>query len=99
MNVYADLGLADAGEMLIKAQLVSAIAAIIKRRRMTLDKASTLLGIAQAELTDILRGNFRNTSGTTMLQCLTLLGHDVQIVIIKTVSGSRKIGHMSVLSA
>ena len=34
-NVYADLGLADADETLIKARLVSRIAEIIKRKGLT----------------------------------------------------------------
>jgi predicted XRE-type DNA-binding protein len=34
-NVYADLGYADADEMLIKAQLVAKIAEIIKRKSLT----------------------------------------------------------------
>jgi len=34
-NVYADLGRADADEMLVKAQLASKIGDIIKRRKLT----------------------------------------------------------------
>ena len=41
-NVYADLGFADAGEMLIKAQLVSKIAVIIKRIGLSQTQAARL---------------------------------------------------------
>ncbi|MCH4564372.1 helix-turn-helix domain-containing protein [Halomonas sp. EGI 63088] len=34
-NVYADLGMPDAEEMLIKAQFAAKIGEIIKRRRLT----------------------------------------------------------------
>jgi len=35
INVYADLGIADAEEMLVKAQLATKIAEIIKLRKLT----------------------------------------------------------------
>jgi hypothetical protein len=35
MNVYADLGVSDADEMLVKAQLASTITEIIKLRKLT----------------------------------------------------------------
>ena len=44
-NVYADLGFADADDMLIKAQLVSKIAEIIKRKGLTQTQAAQLLGM------------------------------------------------------
>jgi predicted XRE-type DNA-binding protein len=97
-NVYADLGLADADEMLVKAQLATKIAEIIKDRKLTQTQASTLLGMSQPKLSNMIRGHFRGISETKMLECLTLLGRDVQIVV-KPVSRSRKTGHMSVLFA
>jgi len=98
MNVYADLGVADAEEMLVKAQLASKIAEIIKLRKLTQTQASSLLGMTQPKLSNLLRGRFRGISETKMLECMTLLGRDVQIVV-KPVSRSRKTGHVSVLFA
>ncbi len=97
-NVYADLGLADAGEMLVKAQLAAKISEIIKLRKLTQTEASALLGMPQPKLSNMLRGRFRGISETKMLECLTLLGRDVQIVV-KPGSRSRKTGHMSVIFA
>lgn len=97
-NVYADLGMPDAEEMLIKAQLATTIAEIIKQRRMTQVQAAELLSMPQPKLSNMLRGRFRGISEAKMLECLTRLGRDVQIVI-KTASRSRKTGHVSVLSA
>ncbi len=97
-NVYADLGIPDAEEMLVKAQLASKIAEIIKQRRMTQVQAAELLGMPQPKLSNMLRGRFRGISETKMLECLTRLGRDVQIVI-KAASRPRKTGHVSVLSA
>ena len=97
-NVYADLGMPDAEEMLVKAQLATKIAEIIKQRRITQMQAAELLGLPQPKLSNMLRGRFRGISEAKMLECLTKLGRDVQIVI-KTASRSRKTGHVSVLSA
>jgi len=97
-NVYADLGMPDAEEMLVKAQRATTIAEIIKQRIMTQVQAAELLGMPQPKLSNLLRGRFRGISEAKMLECLTRLGRDVQIVI-KTASWSRKTGHVSVLSA
>lgn len=97
-NVYADLSMTNAEEMLVKAQLATKIAEIIKQRRITQVQAAELLGMPQPKLSNMLRGRFRGISEVKMLECLTRLGRDVQIVI-RTASRSRKTGHVSVLSA
>ena len=94
-NVYADLGMPDAEEMLVKAQLSTKIAEIIKLRKMTQTQAAEVLGIPQPKLSNMLRGRFRGISEAKMLECLTRLGRDVQIVI-KPSSKARKIGRVSV---
>ena len=98
MNIYADIGVADAEEMLVKAQLAAKIAEIIKLRKLTQMQAAALLGMPQPKLSNMLRGRFRGISEAKMLECMTLLGRDVQIVV-KPVSRSRKTGHVSVLFA
>ncbi len=80
-NVYADLGFPDADEMLIKAQLASRIAEIIKRRRLTQTAAAELIGLPQPKLSGLLRGQFRGVSEAKMLACLTRLGRDVRIMV------------------
>ena len=98
MNVYADLGVANADEMLVKAQLATKIAEIVKVRKMTQVQAASLLGMPQPKLSNMLRGQFRGISETKMLECLTLLGRDVQIVV-KSASRTRKTGNVSVVFA
>ena len=97
-NVYADLGMADAEEMLVKAQLATEIGDIIKRRKLTQVQAAELLGISQPKLSGLLRGQFRGISESKMLECLTRLGRDIQIVV-KSVPRSRAEGHVSVVFA
>ena len=95
-NVYADLGMPDAEEMLVKAQLATKIGDIIKRRKLTQVQAAELLGITQPKLSGLLRGQFRGISEAKMLECLTRLGRDVEIVV-KSVPRSRTEGHVSVV--
>ena len=97
-NVYADLGYADADEMLIKAQLVSKIGEIIKRQGFTQTQAAKLLGMPQPKLSNLLRGQFRGFSERRLMDCLTKLGRDVQIVV-KTTPRSRRDGRLSVVFA
>ena len=79
-NVYADLGFADANDMLIKAQLVGKISEILEERGLRQAKAAaTLLGIPQPKLSSMLRGQFRGLSERKLMDCLTRLGQDVQI--------------------
>lgn len=80
-NVYRDLNFPDAEAMKRKAQLVLAINNTIKARRLTQTKAAEIIGLSQPRLSEVLRGRFRVISEAKLLEALTRLGHDVQIVI------------------
>jgi len=80
-NVYADLGLPDADEMLVKAQLVTQISDIIKKEGWTQQEAARVVGLTQPKLSEMLRGKFRGISEAKLLDCLARLGCDVQIVV------------------
>lgn len=80
-NVYADLGMSDAEEMRVKAQLATKIGEIIKARQWTQQHAARLLGMTQPKLSNMLRGQFRGVSEAKMMECLAKLGRDVQIVV------------------
>jgi len=97
-NVYADLGIANAEEMLVKAQLASKIGEIVRHRKLTQARAAELLGIPQPKLSNMLRGQFRGISETKMIECLTRLGSDVEIVVRER-DPERKAGHVSVVFA
>ena len=97
-NVYADLGYGNADEMVIKAQLVTKIAEIIKRKGLTQTKAAALLGMPQPKLSNLLRGQFRGFSERRLMDCLTRLGRDVQIVV-KAAPRSRENGRLSIVFA
>lgn len=83
-NVYADLGYTDAEEMQRKASLAAEIARAIKARHLTQDAAAELLGIDQAKISKITRGQFRGVSEAKLLELVTKLGHNVTIIVGKT---------------
>ncbi len=83
-NVYADLGYVDSEDMLVKAQLVTKIADIIRQRGLTQENAAKLLGLTQPKISRLLKGQFRGISERRLLHCLTRLGRDVQIVVRPT---------------
>jgi predicted XRE-type DNA-binding protein len=97
-NVYADLGIADADEMLVKAKLASKIGEIIQDRGWSQMEASEVLGLPQPKLSNMLRGHFRGISEAKMMDCLTRLGRDVRIVIGKE-GRKAMIGRVDVFSA
>ncbi len=70
-NVFADLGRPNAGEHLLKAQLVTRIEKIIRQRKLKQVEAAALLGLTQPDLSRLLRGNFREYSVERLLRLLT----------------------------
>ncbi|WP_304350039.1 helix-turn-helix domain-containing protein [Comamonas testosteroni] len=83
-NVYADLGYPDAAEMQRKSSLAAEIARAIKARHLTQAAAADLLGIDQAKVSKITRGQFRGVSEAKLLELVATLGHDVTIIVGKT---------------
>jgi predicted XRE-type DNA-binding protein len=80
-NVFADLGLPDAGEHFVKAQLVFKIDTILKERGLKQVEAGRLLGIPQPDVSKMLRGEFRQFSVERLLRFLVALDHDVELVV------------------
>jgi len=80
-NVYADLGMEDADEMMVKALLATKIGEIIDGRNWIQQQAAEVLGINQPKLSKMLRGQFRGINESKMLDCLAHLGRDAQIVV------------------
>lgn len=90
-NVFADLGLADAGEHLIKAGLVVKIDRIIQQRNLTQAAAADLIGIDQPKVSAMLAGQFRGYSVERLMRFLVALGHDVEIVVKRRKRGTAEL--------
>ena len=80
-DVYADLGYPDADEMLVKAKLVSTISEIVGSKGFTQVETAKILGLTQPKVSALLRGQFRGISERKLIDCLTRLGRDVEIVV------------------
>lgn len=80
-NVFADLGLADAEEHLIKAGLVLKLDRIIRERGLTQSAAAQAMGIDQPKVSAMLAGQFRGYSVERLMRFLVALGQDVEIVV------------------
>ena len=80
-NVFADLDLPNAEEMLAKAELAQKINAIITRRRLTQAEAAKLLGVDQPKVSALKRGRLSGFSLERLMRFLLLLGRDVEIVV------------------
>ena len=80
-NIFADLGLPNAEEHLVKAKLMFKIDTIMKNRRLKQAAAARLLGIQQPDVSKMLRGEFRQFSVERLMKFLVALGQDVEIVV------------------
>jgi predicted XRE-type DNA-binding protein len=78
-NVFKDLGLPDADELKIKSGLAIEITRGVKRLGLTQQEAGRKMGISQAKVSGLMRGNFSNLSETKLMECLNRLGYDIEI--------------------
>lgn len=80
-NVFADLGLDAPEELLARAKLMAAIAAIVRGRGLTQAAAARVLGVDQPKVSALLRGRVSGFSTERLMRFLTALGKDVRIVV------------------
>jgi predicted XRE-type DNA-binding protein len=94
-NVFADLGLPNSEQELIKAQLTLQIYTILKSSGMTQAEIAKILGVRQPQVSLLMRNRAGNFSVGRLMEFLTALRQDVEI----TVRPSRKEhGALSVIS-
>jgi predicted XRE-type DNA-binding protein len=90
-NIFKDLGLENADELLLKAEIISELSQLMKQRKLTQADAAKLTGIAQPDLSGLLRGRIRGFSIERLLLMLNAFGRDVEVVV-RPVPRSRKQG-------
>ena len=95
-NVFADLGLPNPEQELVKAQLTLQIYSILKASGLTQVELAKTLGVQQPQISLLMRNRAGNFSVGRLMEFLTALRQDVEI----TVRPSRKEhGALSVVSA
>ncbi|RJQ44985.1 MAG: XRE family transcriptional regulator [Gaiellales bacterium] len=82
--------------MLMKAQLVTQIKTILKRKGISHAQAAELLGMREARISALFKGRFDRISDHRLMDCLARLGNDVQITV-KPTPKSRCQGRVSVM--
>lgn len=80
-NVFADLGLPDAEELLLKAQLTMRIAQLIEKKGWTQSQAAERMKLDQPKVSRLLRGELSGFSVDRLLTILNRLGHSVEVRI------------------
>ena len=78
-NLWADVGRPDADEALARAELMSRVTDIIRRRRLTQARAAELLDTNQPTVSDLMRGKLSKFSLGRLMTFLNALGKDVEI--------------------
>jgi len=80
-NIFADIKVAYPERTLARAQIMSSVAEIIKKRNLTQKEASELLDIPQSKVSCLVNGKLSMFSLDHLLMLLNKLGRDVEIII------------------
>ncbi|GAX34893.1 MULTISPECIES: helix-turn-helix domain-containing protein [Nodularia] len=80
-NVFADLGLENPDELLVKAELARKISKIITQQKMSQAEAAELLGVDQPKISALINGKLSGFSTVRLFRFLNALGRDVEIVV------------------
>ncbi len=94
-NVFADLGFPDAGERQAKTRLAMELNAAMKARKLRQVDAAELLGIPQPKISALVNYRLDGFSVERLMEFLTALDRDVEIVIRPRKS---RTGHISVVA-
>jgi predicted XRE-type DNA-binding protein len=79
-NVFADLGLPDADNHFLKAQIVAELYRLTTERKLTQQRAGALMGISQPEVSRLFKGHFREYSVDRLMTFLTVFDRDIEII-------------------
>src|ERR1700741_322036 len=83
-NVFADLGLPNPEQELVKAQLTLQIYTILKSSGMTQVEIAKILGVQQPQVSLLMRNRAGNFSVGRLMEFLTALRQDVEITVRPT---------------
>jgi predicted XRE-type DNA-binding protein len=80
-NVFADLGLPDAGERLVKSRLAALITDIIRKKAWTQAEAADRLNTHQPTISALRKGRLSSITYDRLVGWLVMLGRPVEIRI------------------
>lgn len=97
-NVFADLGFPDSAERHAKLRLAYALNQVLEARKLSQADAANVLGVTQPKVSALRHYKLAGFSVERLMNLLTALDRDVQIVIRRK-PRSRKAGRISVVTA
>jgi predicted XRE-type DNA-binding protein len=97
-NVFADLGFPDAAERQAKLRLAYALNQLLDGRKLSQAEAAGILGVSQPKVSALRNYKLAGFSVERLMNLLTSLGQDVEIVIRRK-PRSRKAARISVVAA
>ena len=80
-NVFADIGVPESEQELVKAKLSMQIYLLIKSRQLTQTEAAKLLGTTQPQMSALMRLRPTSVSVGRLMEFLTILGQDIELTI------------------
>ena len=80
-NVFADIGFANAEEMLLKSELVRQINKAIKERELTSTQTRDMLNLDEEMLSNLSKGSLTELTLENLFRYLNILGRDLEVVL------------------
>lgn len=80
-NVFADIGVPESEQELVKAKLALQIYRLIKSRQLNQSEAAKLLGTTQPQMSALMRLRPTSVSVGRLMEFLTILGQDIELTI------------------
>jgi predicted XRE-type DNA-binding protein len=80
-NIFADLGLEDAEELFTRAQIGFCVFKLLESRKLKQREISTILGIAQSDVSHLMNGHFSRFTIDKLLEFLKRLDQKVIIQV------------------
>jgi predicted XRE-type DNA-binding protein len=87
-NVFADLGVPQPDQELVKADLVRAICTIVSGKGLRQVDVAARLGISQPKVSLLMRGRTDGFSTDHLMRLLNRLGQSINIVVTPSGSGA-----------
>ncbi len=93
-NVFADIGLPNSEQELLKAKLTIQVHRLLKKRQLAQTDAAKLLGTTQPQISALLNLKPVSVSIGRLLEFLTILGQDIEVTLRP--APRKRVGHVVV---
>ncbi|MGL6140305.1 MAG: helix-turn-helix domain-containing protein [Planktothrix sp.] len=80
-NVFTDIGLDDADELLTRGKIGIQVVRLLQRRNLKQQEISKIIGITQTEASDLMKGEFQQFSEGKLLNFLKRLDIEVTLYL------------------